>query len=138
MSKDMHAESPRFCDLDYSEEKMRGILQHIIAGKLPGGVLVAECDSVPIGMLGFLVTEHFFGSDKIASDLGVYVAPEHRGSSAFVRLVQAFEEWADTFGVKENSLGVSTGIHAEQTAGFLVRLGYERCGINLLKKVNHV
>lgn len=133
MCASMHQESPRYRRMAFSEQKVSGLVEQLIAGRLPGGVLVAEAGGQLVGVLAFVVTEHFFTTDKIAADLGVYVKPEHRGTPAFARLVRAFEQAAGEQGVVEKTLGVSTGIHTEQTAGALERLGYERCSVGLRK-----
>src|SRR3990172_4990705 len=132
MAPVMHAESPRFRSLDYSEEKVFHLFHWLISSG-EGGLLVAEMEGKIVGMLGFVVGEFFFGRDRYASDLFVYVTPESRGGSAFLRLVKAFEAWANEFGVAEKLLGVSTGIHTERTVRAYEGLGYERFSVGLKK-----
>ena len=133
MGRAMHAESPRFSPLSYSDVKVYELIDHLFRTPKAGGILVAEHSGEVVGMVVFFVAEHFFGGDKFASDLCVYVTPEYRGGSAFTRLVYAFEKWADDLGVTEKLLGVSTGIHTEQTVRMLERLGYERYCVGLKK-----
>lgn len=140
MSVAMHAESPRFRSAQYSEEKMFNIISFLIEHEDQGGVLVAESDAglgMPsvVGMLGFIVNEQFFGHDKIATDLGIYVAQQHRGSSAFLRLVSAFEKSAVAKGAKQITLSINTGVKSQRTADMLKRLGYDHYGFNVAKQV---
>jgi len=129
----MRAESPRFSALDYSEEKVYNLVRYLVLKPGAGGILVAEHSGKIIGMLAFIVQEHFFGSDRFASDLAFYIAPEHRGGMAFVRLVRGFEEVAADMGVDEKLLGVSTGVHPERTVSAMTRLGYEVFSTGLRK-----
>jgi GNAT superfamily N-acetyltransferase len=128
----MHAESPRFNTLVYSEEKMYNLIEQLINSPNLGGVLVAEQEGQLVGMFGYVIVAQFFGPDTMATDIGMYVKPEFRGGGAFVKLVIAFENAAKD--VTEFMLGVSTGIHSEKTAGMLERLGYDRIGISLRKR----
>ena len=59
-------------------------------------------------MLGMLVPS-WFGRDWTASDLALYLTPEHRGGTTAARLVKAFVTWAQAAGAKQIRPGVSTG-----------------------------
>lgn len=133
MGRAMHAESPSLRGLDYDEAKVLNLIEFLIANPNSGGVLVAEIEGKIGGMLLFFVAEHFFGKDKYASDLCVYLRPEHRGGRGFLRLIRAFETRAGELGVAEKLLGISTGVHPERTAAALTRLGYDRATIGLRK-----
>jgi GNAT superfamily N-acetyltransferase len=130
----MQQESPRFAHLTYAPIKVAQSAKHMLTAD-NGGVFVVEHEDVVIGMLGGYVLEYFFSHDKFASDLVVYVAPQHRGGSAFVRLIVAFEQWAIAQGVSEIVLGVSTEVEAERTASMYERLGYRRVGLTFIKRV---
>lgn len=134
MGAAMHAESPRFRTMPYSEEKVYNTAMCLLTRQLEGGILVAESGDIIVGMMSFVVGEQFFGPARYASDLVVYVRPEHRGGSAFVKLIRAFERWADEFGVCEKLLGVSTMVHPEKTIAAMERLGYAVYG-GCLRKV---
>jgi len=129
----MHAESPRYSAMEYSEEKIYNLAQTLLNNPQVGGILVAEVDKQVVGMFAFVVSEQFFGPERMASDLAVYLAPEHRGGSLFARLVIAFEKWADELGVARKVVGVSTGLHTEVTVGAFERLGYKGFSTGLEK-----
>lgn len=134
MGRDLREESPRFSPMDYDDNKVLDLLAGLSAG--PNGlVLVAEGASGPIGMLLGFVSEHFFGRSITASELVVYIAPHARGGSAAVKLVRAFEAWAVERGASEIIMGVSTEVHADRTADFYQRLGFERSGFTARKKL---
>jgi GNAT superfamily N-acetyltransferase len=128
----MHQESPRFSKMPYSEEKIMTLL---------GGmcyhdnaiVLVAEREAEIVGMMLGFVAEQFFGPSKTASELVVYVTPEHRGGTVAPRLIYVFEDWAKWHGCAEIVLGVSTEVAADRTAKFYQRMGYAHSGHTLIK-----
>lgn len=134
MGAAMHAESPRFRAMPYSEEKVYNLAVALLTQEGAGGILVAEADGIIVGMFSFVVSEQFFGPASYAADLVVYVKPEHRGGSAFLKLVRAFENWADELGVHEKLIGVSTMLNTKQTISAYEKLGYEFFG-GLLRKV---
>ncbi len=58
-------------------------------------VLVAEVDDEIVGGLVGLIGPMWFNpAARVATELAWWVAEEHRGSSAAIRLYRAFEAWA--------------------------------------------
>lgn len=134
MAQDMHAESPRYRTLGFSAEKVSTLALALIRNGMPGGVLVAEREGWLVGMFAFHVGQHFFGDDTFASDIVMYVSPEHRSGSIFPRMVLAFEAWADEYKVKEKLLGVSAEIDSERVVAVLLRLGYANVATGTMKR----
>ncbi len=138
MARAMHAEAPEYRDMDFSDEKVRRMLRAMCGTLLvPSSLcaLVAEADGKLIGMMGGFAVEHFFGHDKTASDYVLYVAPEHRRGTTAVRLIRQFEKWAVAQGVRTIIPGVTTGTNNEVASGLYAKLGYERNGYTLIKRV---
>lgn len=141
MGRALHAESPRYSYLSYSDEKVerliRSMVEDTLVAEAPGGVVVAVKDGIVVGMIGGFVTSPFFSDDKIASDYTFYVKPEHRGTGRVaLRLIQAFEQWAIAQGVRDIVPGTSTLIDAEGTAALYRHLGYEMHGYIFKKRVS--
>lgn len=126
----MVRESPRYSRHAFSVDKARQLFAVLMQR---GGLFVADKDGELVGFFAGLVAEHFLSTDRVASDIGVFVLPEHRGGSAFVRLVRAFEAWAIAEGAREISLGISTQVQAEQTVRMYERLGYTMASVGLIK-----
>lgn len=126
----MHAESPRFNVHAFSLDKALKLTEHMIAHC---GVFVAMDNEEMVGFFAGVINEHFLSFDKFAADIGVYVRPWQRGSSAFVRLVRAFESWAKEQGATELCLGVSTEVSTESTVRMYERLGYKMSSYGLIK-----
>lgn len=88
----------------------------------------ASCAVVGGEIVGFMagyIGETFLNHEVNAYEQGLYVVPEHRGSTIAVRLVREFEAWARARGAKNIWLGQSVGQDQEQTLHFFERLGYE-------------
>jgi GNAT superfamily N-acetyltransferase len=92
-------------------------------------VAKASEDTEPVGMFLGQLVPYFFAPSKLqATDNVVYVAPEHRGSTAFLRMLRAFERWAEDKGVFELVVGVSTRVNAERTGALYQKMGYTHIG----------
>jgi len=55
---------------------------------------VAEHDDEVVGFLVAAKNQTVFSSEVIASELGWYVHPDHRKSTAAMRLLREYEKWA--------------------------------------------
>lgn len=128
----MAQESPVYRRKNYDHDKVRALLHALVAAD--NGIVFVATSGEVIGMVMGMVVEEFFGHDLKAVELVVYVAPEHRGGSAAVKLVRAYEEKAFSMGVKEVVLGVSTNVHQEKTTRLYERMGYSSAGNSLVKR----
>jgi GNAT superfamily N-acetyltransferase len=140
MGRLLHAESPRYSRMQFSEKKVETMIRRMVSGTLttpaPGGALVAEKDGMIVGMMGGFVTETWFSEDKIASDYTLYILPEYRRKGRIaVELVRAFERWAIAQGAVDIVPGTSTEIDAEATRSFYQKMGYEHYGHSMIKRV---
>lgn len=132
----MHAES-RFRVLTFDRDKLAALLQRIIVGEL-GAVFVSEKEGEVIGGFAGLLTEHWASPSLVAYDLGLFIEPAHRGGTSAARLVRAFVRWARENGAQLITLGISTGVHAEETAKLYEAIGGRRIGSLFDWSVEHV
>lgn len=120
-------ESDRYRDLvDYDVATAAAFIE--AHTQLPYGGWVALVDGVPVGMLLAHLTTVCFGQTRIASEDAFYVAPDHRGGFAAVKLLRAYEEWAGAHGAAFADLTVTSGIREDRTATLYDRLGFTQCG----------
>lgn len=124
---EMHRESNFSC-LDYEPMKVVEKCHLVLHNPLSYFCMVAEYDGRIIGILGAVIGEYEFGHDLISDDIIVYVAPEHRGSTAFLRLIRGYVVWAREHGAVMVFLSQSTGYKVDQIADMYDRLGFERIG----------
>jgi len=124
----MHEESPSFHHLDYDEAKVALTLRHCMTH---GVVLVhyPKDGVIDGGFVGLLV-ERWFGKDEMFTDLALFLLPSARGGLAAARLIRAAVAWCRDRGMRASDvqLGVSTGVHPEQTGALYERLNFERFG----------
>ncbi len=131
----MHNES-YFRDFDYSPQKIVDL--HFKCLHEPnyfGRVFVTKANNI-VGYFCGAVTEHYFGHDKMAIDLGLYIEPPFRGMGglAVIKCLRDYERWAIDQGVVDVSVGVSADITNDQAIELYQRMGYTKGDQMLHKK----
>lgn len=124
LGRQMHAES-WYAYLPFDDDKVRNALCTAITR---GFLAVHEVDGRVLGAMAGVITEFWFCHSRIATDLGLFVRSDKRGSAAAVRLVQAFIDWAKKNGAAEVSLAISTGVRIEETGDLYKALGLTHVG----------
>lgn len=132
MGQALHRDSPTFGRARFDADKLRGLAERCLQHP-DWCCLMAWADEDPVGLFVGFVAEDWFGPDLYAADLTFWVRPESRGSSAAIRLLFAFEGWAESKGAKEIRVGVSTGISVERATNFYMKAGYVLRGPLLAK-----
>ncbi len=124
----MHREAEPFHGLRFDAARLANTLAHVIES--PNGFAwVAEDRGVVVGGLMAMVTPHWFSPDTVACDLALFMLPEHRGTLAPVRLINAYAAWGHDIKAVKVQLGVMTGVDPETTIALLERLGWHRAGV---------
>jgi GNAT superfamily N-acetyltransferase len=130
MGKAMIAES-RFNHYETNETKTVTAITGMIVHPERACLLLAERTNGEVaGMLAGHVTDYFFCDAMVAQDRVFYVKPEHRGSSAAVKLLLAFRSWAANHGADELSINMSVGVDMARFNKFMAHLGFGCCGSN--------
>lgn len=126
----MIAES-RFSHYGGNEAKMHATAVAMIDGADKTCLFLAERSNGEIaGMLAGYVTDYFFCDAVVAQDRWFYVAPEYRGTSAAVKLLLAFRQWAQNRKADEFSINMSVGIDMARFNKLMTHLGFGCCGSN--------
>jgi len=89
---------------------------------------VAEHDGKIQGFMAGYISEFYFGNEKIAQDLSLFVRKDRRGCMAAVNLIKKYEDWARKNGADEIQLGVSTGINEDRTSKLYEKFGFKASG----------
>lgn len=131
----MAAESPRYRRYRFSAQKLTMLFERLIASE-DGFLMMAERGERPIGVMAATVMEHWMSDDKIACDFGLFIDPAQRGGMLAARFVCTYRQWARERGAIDTFLGISTGVHVEQTARFYKTLGLVEATITF--EVPHV
>lgn len=133
LGRAMHAES-RFAHYPLQEDKVKGLVDAALKDPKGRCILLAESASTGVaGMLGGYVLPLFFTDALIAQDQLFYVLPQHRGSSAAVKLLMGFERWAQNRQVTEININMSVAIDMARFDRFMKHAGYRSCGQNYFK-----
>jgi len=127
----IHAES-KFSTLDFDPEKVRKTLESIVESKSGTHCcFIAEnAEKQLIGVFIGCVEEYFFSKSLMAHSVLIYVHPKWRGSSAAVKFIHAFRQWAMNREALEVCIGVASGVTIGRTDRFLKRLGFSVTGGN--------
>jgi GNAT superfamily N-acetyltransferase len=122
----LHDESPRYRVRSFDPVRCGEHLRGLIDGA--GVVFVADHAGVVVGGFAGGIAVDWFGSHKTAFDYSLMVHPEHRQGVVAVRLITAFKHWAKRMGADSVQMGVTTGIHDDNTARLYMALGFDRIG----------
>jgi RimJ/RimL family protein N-acetyltransferase len=109
-------QSPYAKHLAESPEQMTKLGEFLLGGA--GGMLCAERGGKIVGMLGYVIHDHFISGEKSAGEVFWWVEPEHRGDG--LRLLVRFEAVARAAGAKKLQMIAPD----ERVAALYARLGY--------------
>lgn len=126
-----------YADIPYSEDKTRKLGVHILVDEDESTYFarIVECDGEIIAMMLAYVTEFYFSTARIAQDFLLYVHPDHRGSSAAVRLIKEFMRWTEDKDIVQEQLGITEGVNNEAVAKMYEKFGYKLAGYIYKRKV---
>lgn len=102
--------------LGESPEQMAALAEKLIASN---GLLVTEREGKVVGMLGFVLYDHFLSGEKTAGEVFWWVEPEYRGEG--LKLLRDVEERAREAGAKRMQMIAPT----EQVARVYEHMNYE-------------
>tara|TARA_E500000081_G_scaffold89648_1_gene90722 strand:+ start:12497 stop:12952 length:456 start_codon:yes stop_codon:yes gene_type:complete len=129
----MHQES-YFKNFNFDEKKLYQLWVLIDTNPNYCALVAEKSDGELVGFFVGCITEHWFGNDKVSSDLALYVDPEFRGTSAAIRLMKGYQTWAEMAGAAEIHIGTSTDINTNQNLSLFQKMGYEIGGTFLRKR----
>lgn len=93
-----------------------------------GVSVVAEVDGEIVGgMIGY-ITQHYFGPDKVALDMALFILPEHRKGMLAVRILKAWIEEAKSLGANQISISNSTGVEIDKVKSLYEMVGFKQVG----------
>ena len=129
LARGMAEESPRFRPYAFLGYRLRTTLEAVLNMGSRGCLLVAEHEGQIVGAFVGLATDHFACDMLQACDLGLFIAPEHRGGTTAARLVRGYLDWCRNIEA-EPTIGINTGVAVERTGLLLQSLGAKQSGIN--------
>ncbi|WP_428507395.1 GNAT family N-acetyltransferase [Roseateles sp.] len=131
----MHALT-RFKHFDYNAERVAKAFESLITqGQHKYVFMVAEgAEQRVVGALIGVLEQHIFSEQLTASIMHFDVLPEARMGGYGVRLLKAFERWAENRHVVEICFGVNSETASIDVGCFAGRLGYSRVGVNYIRR----
>lgn len=135
MGKDLFDES-HFRNENFQPNKVWVLLNATLKYPTRYFICYDKTDGGEIGGYIFAyANENYFSDHLVAQDYAMYVKPEYRGSSIFIRLLKTFEKWADNIGAQEIRIGHSTGIDSEKTQALFKKLGFKQTATIFSKEI---
>ena len=120
--------------LTATDDEISATIRHFIAH---AKVLVAEVDGNVVGMLWAVLAPVWYApSHKAAVELAWWVDPAHRKGMSGIRLVQAFEKWAEDQGASMVSMSNLEVGDNGLVANMLNRFGYGMSEQTHTKRIN--
>lgn len=111
-------------------------VRRLLGAKGPVQCLVAREGEALLGTIILSIGPLWYAPKVlVARDLLVWVAPEHRGGSTFIRMIRAMEAWARNVGITKLYLSQSTGIEVDKTVRLYEKLGYSVSGFLSCKRM---
>ena len=101
-----------------------------------GIVYLARNEGKSVGFIAAVKQRYFFSDRERVTDMGFYVLPEYRGTSAAIRLIRALEDWTKENNITDLYLGQTTSVDIEKTSKFFNHLGYKTVGFNTVKHLH--
>ena len=118
-----------FAGMDFDNDRFKEAVQELIDKNQL--VQVAEDkNGEVVGAMLCQVKPTWFGNDLIATELGLFIHPDHRGGALAARFIKTFVKWARLAGAKQIRPGVITG--CDVAVKLYERLGFRRCGATFL------
>ena len=124
LTRQMHAEG-EFHSAPLAEPKVRAIFSRLITG---GFLMVNDGAEGVDAMLAGMVSEQWYSTARVASDVIFFVRPTKRGGFAAVRLIQAFVAWGKEQGAAEINIAQSSGVRVTEFAHLMSGMGFDHAG----------
>lgn len=124
----MHDEST-FAPMNYDVNRVKETISDLI-DKSQFVVVAEGTNGELIGGMAGMVTQSWFGSDMVATDLAVFIKPDQRGGMVAIKMMRAFVQWAKLAGARQIRPSVHTG--DERAEKLFERLGFARCGASFV------
>ena len=127
LCREFQAISP-YADQEISPDHFYHFLRHYLKPKPEEHIILLYIrDGEPVGIIAGQITvgSHFFDENRIATELVWYVQPELRRGMAPMRLLQAYEQWAELMGCKKVSLSAVENKHRAALSQMYEKMGYQ-------------
>lgn len=122
----MHKESI-YAAYNYDTNKVANLMHWLMTTE-HGICIVSEEDGVIQGGFAGYLDQHWFGTELVASDYALFLAPEYRSGSTAARLIKEYIKQANSKGAAQIMLANSTGVQIDGVARLYEAMGFEKRG----------
>lgn len=128
LAEQMHKIS-KYKVIDFNANKFRNFVTGSLDNEQSIFIVATKGEAV-IGAILAFVADYVFSDALYCCDIGLYVDPKHRRSTAASQLIDAYKHTASALGVRpdQTSLGVTAGIESEKVGELYQRNGFFKAG----------
>ena len=137
LASKFHQESPFANKYKFNPESLWELLDCTLKYPSTNLCVYVKREGKIIGFLLGHMTEQFCSFVKIAKEQAMYIVPEYRGGTTFMKMFKVFEQWAKDNKAQEIFIGHSSGIKTETATSLFPRLGYSLTGYTYNKELNN-
>lgn len=128
---ELMVQEAEFCDAKPDKQMIWNMCQS------PDGIVfLAKNEGKLVGFLAGLKQRYFFSPKERVTDMGFYVLPDYRGTTAALRLILSLEDWAKQNKISDVYMGQTTAVDIDKTLKFYNHLGYKVVGFNTVKHLH--
>lgn len=128
LGQEMHAESS-YSKLEFDRKRVFETFDWYLNDDDKTAIIAWKGDT-PVGLYAGYVCKYYFSNDTVANDIAWFVTKGMRGTRVGLRLLDKFEEWALSKGVKEVRIKYTTDINPKAFDSLMGKRGYENVGAN--------
>ena len=99
-------------------------------------ILIAEKDNKIVGAIGFIVAPDLYKENSLlAIETFWYVTPEYRGGMIGIRLIKAFERYAENLGCNRVALIHMSDSYPDMLRKLYIKFGYKLTELHYIKEL---
>lgn len=117
----------------FSHDKAGATFESLIVHE-KGYVAVYEKDDEVVGFVAGAIGDLTFNDTTYALEMGLYIDKAHRGGPGAVRLIKAYEAWANEKGV--DLIHIADMSAVQDNGEMYEKLGYEKVETSYVKRAN--
>ena len=126
LGRQLHDES-RFSVYPLNEQRTIDFFKTVINGGSTCAFVSIQKGEIVGGFMGG-VSDHWSCDFIVAFDYSLFIDKAHRNGTTAIKLIVAFEAWAQEMGADETTIGITTGVNTEGTTRLYESLGYKQVG----------
>ena len=133
LGRQLHDES-RFSVYPLNEQRTIDFFKMVINGGSTCAFVSIQKGEIVGGFMGG-IADHWSCDLITAFDYSLFIDKAHRNGTTAIKLIVAFETWAEEMNADEMTIGITTGVNTEGTTRLYESLGYKQVGPMFTRRI---